>query len=323
MIRQLFSPAAVETLRSLGETHFNPDERQFTADELASRIGGFDILLTGWRSPRLTEAILQNAQRLRLIAHSAGSVKFMLDQSTFDRGIRVTSAAMAMAQPVAEMSVLLAMLMLRPVHRIDEMMRAGRTWPEMKAAALGEELGGQTIGLVGAGNIGRRVIPLFKAFGAKVLLYDPTIDVRQAAEWGVTLAPTLDEMLPHCRILSLHAPVLPETHRMIGARQLALLREGTILINTARAWLVDNDALLAELQSGRLRAAVDVFDEEPLPPDSPWRRAPNALLLSHIAATTQQCFHRQGDITVSEIDRFLRGQPLEYEIKPEMLATMA
>lgn len=324
LYHRLIDETADRRLRGLGQVEFNREPRDLTSEELQKRIAGVDVLFTGWRSPKLTDGVLAAADgSLKLVAHSAGSVRFMLDETLLARGVRVTSVAAAMAQPVAEMSVLLAMLMLRPVFKLDAAMRAGASWPEMKAAGLGEEFCSQPVGVVGAGHVGRRVIQLLKAWDVGVWVYDPLLPPAAAESMGVRRAESINELMTRSRIVTLHAPVLPETKHMIGREQLALLRDGGVLINTARAWLVDNDALLAELRAGRIKAALDVYDVEPVPNDSPWRSAPNALLLPHLGALTRECLLRQGEYAVDEIERFLAGKPLQYEITPASFATMA
>jgi len=133
----------------------------------------------------------------------------------------------------------------------------------------------------------------------------------------------LAELLTHCPVVSLQAPSTQETYHMIGARELSLLQDGAILINTARSWLVDQEALLAELQSGRIQAALDVFDQEPLPVDHPFRQLDNVFLTPHVAAATFQARQRQGQIVVEEVRRFFSGQPLQYQVTLEKLAIMA
>jgi phosphoglycerate dehydrogenase-like enzyme len=323
LYRKLFSSAADERLRSLGTVHFNESDRDWSADELRARVADADVLVTGWRTPRLGDAILDAAPRLRLVAHSAGSVKFMLDESLMARGIAVSTAGAAMVQPVAETTVLLCMLMLRPLHQLDIGLRSGAGWADMKLAGVGEELTSQTVGIIGAGQIGRRVIRMLRAWDVDVRVFDPLLTPEDAAALDVTAYRSLDELLPRCRIVSLHAPVLPQTRHMIGARQLERMNDGTVLVNTARAWLVDGDALADHLRRGRLRYATDVFDTEPLPPDDPWRSMPNTFILPHIASSTHQAFFRQGDITVAEVQRFLAGEPLHYAVTPQLLRIMA
>jgi phosphoglycerate dehydrogenase-like enzyme len=134
---------------------------------------------------------------------------------------------------------------------------------------------------------------------------------------------TLDEVMITCRVVSMQAPTTDETMRMIGKRELALMKDGSILVNTARSLQVDQDALLAELQTGRISAALDVFDIEPLPMDHPYRKLKNVHLTPHIAGASVQATHRQGELTAAEIHRFFSGEALKFKVRGELLATMA
>jgi phosphoglycerate dehydrogenase-like enzyme len=318
---QLFTPESDQALRGLGHVVFHAEEHNLTSDELAERIPGFDIVVTGWGSPKFTNQVLAAADRLRLIAHSAGSIKPMLPPAVFERGITVTHAASAIAPAVAETSLLLAMLMLRQAHRYHRTLKAG-DWQAARTLPVGQEIAGQRVGVIGAGYTGRCFIKLLRAVETEVWVHDPYLGEAQAAELGVRKA-ELDELLSQCPIVSLQAPATDETHHMIGARELSLLQNGAIFINTARSWLVDQEALLAELQTGRIQAALDVFDQEPLPPDNPFRELDNVFVTHHIAGASLQARHRQGRCVVEEMQRFLSGQSLHYQVTREMLDIMA
>jgi phosphoglycerate dehydrogenase-like enzyme len=323
LYRQLFSPESDSDLRRLGDVRFNDREQDLSSEDLAEMIPGHDIVITGWRSPRFTDPVFDAADRLKLIAHSAGSIRFMLDETHLDRGVRVTAVAAAMAPAVAEMALLMIMLLLRPVHRHDAALKTGQDWRHVKAAGMGEELAGQRIGVIGAGHTGRTFIRLMIALGAEIDVHDPYLSETDAAGLGARKVRALDDLLRTCRIVSLQAPVTSETRGMIGRRELALLQDGAIFINTARAALVDSEALLAELQSGRISAGLDVFDQEPLPVDSAFRRLSNAIITPHLGAATYEGYRRQGRYTVNEVRRFCAGEPLKHEVTPQMLATMA
>jgi phosphoglycerate dehydrogenase-like enzyme len=318
---QLFTPEADRALREAGRVVFHSEERDLTSAGLAERISGVEIVVTGWGSPQFTDDVLAAAGRLRLIAHSAGSIKAMLPPAVFERGIAVTHAASAIAPAVAEMSLLLTMLMLRQAHRCHEGLKRG-DWEGVRSLAIGQEIAGQRVGVIGAGYTGRCFIQLLRAVGAEVWVYDPYLSAAGAAELDVRKV-DLDELLSQCPVVSLQAPSTAETYHMIGARELGLLADGAILINTARSWLVDQEALLAELRTGRIQAALDVFDQEPLPSDNPFRELDNVFLTPHIAGATVQARHRQGQVVVEEIQRFLRGEPLRYRVTREMLDIMA
>lgn len=319
---ELFAPESDRTLRALGVVVFQDQERSFSVQELAERIPGFDIVITGWGTPTFSEEVLTAAPELQLIAHTAGSIKQLLPPAVFERGIQVTHAAVAIAPAVAEMTLLLILLALRRVQRYDQWLKSGATWAETKALGMGQELAGNRVGVVGAGYTGSCVIKLLQALHAEVWVADPYLSPERAITLGVRKV-ELNELMTHCSVVTLQAPPTAETHHMIGARELALLPDGAIFVNTARAHLVDQAALLAELRSGRIQAALDVFDQEPLPPDSPFRQLENVILTPHIAGASRQARWRQGQTIVEELQRFVAGEPLYYQVTRQMLATMA
>lgn len=317
----LFSPAIDQQLRGLGQLVFQPSADNLSSAELAGLIGGCDIVITGWGTPAFTDDVLAAADRLRLVAHSAGSIKRKLPPAVFAGGRRVTHTAAAMANPVAETTLLLIMLSLRRFHHIDRAFKdAG--WAAARALTPGTELAGTRVGVIGAGHTGRQVIKKLKALDADLWLCDPYVSEADAAAMGarkVALAP----LLRQCPVVTLQAPSTKETYRMLGVEQFSWLPDGAIFINTARTHLIDEAALLAELQSGRISAALDVFEQEPLPDDSPFRQLDNVIITPHISSLTHQARHRQGQIIAGEVARFLREGQLRYEVTLDMLDTMA
>ena len=322
LYHELFSAEADTTLCEIVHVVRNEEEKNLSAAELGAVLPQIDILITGWGSPKFGDELLDAAQRLQLIAHSAGSIKFILPEAVFDRGISVTHAAVAMGPGVADLTLLFIMLCLRGVNTLDRDMKAGAPWNAVKAAGMGREIAGQRIGVVGAGYTGKRVIALLKALGVDVWVSDPYLSEEAAVGLSVRKA-SLDDLLSQCPIVTLQAPPTDETYHMIGARELGLMQDGAIFVNTARAHLVDQAALIAELQTGRIQAALDVYDPEPLPQDSPLRSLDNVILTPHIAAATVQTRLRQGQTVVDEILRFVNGESLRYRVTKEMLSTMA
>lgn len=319
---EVLTSTALARLADLAEVVCPDGATDAIAARLPDLLAQADILLTGWGSPPLTPAHLERAPRLRLIAHTAGSIRHLLPPEVFSRGITVCHAAAVIADAVAEMTLLLMLLGCRRVHDLDRALKAGRPWAEVRMGQTPHLLAGRAIGLVGCGYVGRTVVRLLQPFAPTIRVFDPYLAPEQATALGVVLAP-LDEVLAQSDIVSLHAAATPETRHLIGARELRLLRDGALFINTARAWLVDQTALLAELRTGRIWAALDVFEPEPLPLDSPFRSLPNVLLTPHVAGHTLETHRRQGEAMVAEIARFLAGEPLQYRIAPEQYVTMA
>lgn len=317
----MLSPEAERELAAFARVRA-PAASGMSRDALERLLDGAVACLTGWGTPPLDEALLNAAPDLRLVAHTAGSIRKLVPLEALDRGLRVAHAAPVIADAVAEFVVSQALLGLRPLHEIDRSMKDGGEWHDVRDRHLGRLLGAQTIGVVGAGYVGRAVIALFRAFGARVLVFDPLLSGEAAAKLGVARRP-LDDLLAESDVVTLHAPVLPETRGMIGAEQLGRLRDGALFINTARSALVVEPALLAELRSGRIAAALDVFDQEPLAADSPFRGLDNVILSPHAAGHTIDTYQRQGRAMVDEVRRLVGGEPLRYEITAAMLPTMA
>jgi phosphoglycerate dehydrogenase-like enzyme len=326
LYRKLFTPETDTRLRKLGTITYNGDERDLTSADLAERVGPADVCITGWRCPKFTDDVVAHAPRLKLIAHSAGSIKFMFPgdaDAALSRGFKVTTAAAAMGASVAEMALMMTLLLLRPIHQLDAGLKAKGDWATLKARGSGEELAAQRVGVIGAGHTGRHYVRLLRAMSVETWVFDPYLTEARAAQLDVERVTSLDELLAACRVIALHAPSTPQTYRMIGKREFALMKDGACFVNTARSSLVDPDAMLAELRKGRISAALDVFDEEPLPVDSPLRTLSNVILTPHVASHTVNTHFRQGEVTVDEVQRFIKGEPLRYAVTAEMLATMA
>ncbi|MGD0553614.1 MAG: hydroxyacid dehydrogenase [Streptosporangiaceae bacterium] len=273
-----------------------------------------EVLLTGWGSPRVDAAALASMPRLRAVVHSAGSVRPVVGPEVFARGIVVSSAADSNAIPVAEFTLAAVIFAAKRVTRMaDGYRRADR----FSAGFIGTN--GITVGVVGASRIGRRVIGLLRSvLDVRVLVSDPyATSVDGASLVG------LDELVRASDIVTLHAPALPSTRHLINAARLAAMRDGAVLINTARGSLVDTAALTAELVAGRLDAVLDVTDPEPLPDDSPLLRLPNVLLTPHIAGAMGNEVARLGDAAVAEIERLAAGQPLAHPVVLEDLERIA
>jgi len=180
-----------------------------------------------------------------------------------------------------------------------------------------------TVGVVGASRIGRKVVRLLRdVLDADVLIYDPYGAGDLIADPRVRLT-SLEELLAASEVVSLHAPLTPVTRGMLDARGLALMRDGAVLVNTARGPIVDQTALTAELVSGRIDAVLDVTATEPLPPDSVLFTLPNVFLTPHIAGALGGEVLRLGRLAVEEVERYVAGLPLRYEVLPDQLDRLA
>lgn len=309
----LFSPEDKARLASLGELTV---EAVGSTEALAKKVDGVDIVVTGWSSPALPIAECL-AAGVKMVAHSAGSIKHIAPRELVDNGVALSQSAAAMAPAVAEMSLTLCLALLRHIHLHDRVLQTTRDWRAAKKPGLGLALKDRRIGVVGASRAGVEYIQMVRGLRAEdVSVYDPYLSEERAAELGVRRR-DLNELFAYCDVIAVHAPTTPETKHLIGAEQLALLADDSVIVNTARSWVTDQDALLTELRKGRLRAGLDVFDVEPLAADSGFYDLPNVIVIPHEAGATVEARFLQGRIAVDEVERFVHGEPLQHAVTSE------
>jgi phosphoglycerate dehydrogenase-like enzyme len=211
--------------------------------------------------------------------------------------------------------------MQRNLYPYDHLMKVQRGW-KSDQQSYAHELYNKKVGIVSASMVGRRVIKLLKPFGCDVMVYDPYLGETTRQELGVRLV-SLEELFATGDIVSVHAPTTPETEKMIGVQHFKVLRDGALFIQTARNWVLDSAALLAELQTGRIRAVLDVFDEEPLPADDPLRELDNVLLTPHVSGHTDESRARLVEAVADDMKRFFEGETLKLAVSWERLKIMA
>jgi len=287
---------------------------------LREQIANADVLMTTWHTPFLTAEMLGPRPRVKLIAHCGGEVKSRVAEQIFDY-ITITNAAEPMARGVAEMALALALTLVRRIPDYASEMREGvvRTNAEV---STGETLFSRKVGLVGFGRIGRAFARLIAPFQVQLVVSDPYADSDVIAEYGGSLV-ELDDLVRSCSVIVLAAALTPETRNLFDKRRLSEMAVGSYFINVARGGLVDTEALVAELRTGRLSAALDVTDPvEPLPIDHELRKLSNVILTPHIAAGGIEMRREIGAIAVEEVVRFAEGRAPINRVTREMLATM-
>lgn len=283
-VRDTFIPPAVRArMESEYEVVWNETGHDLTADDLAGRLSDIDIVVPGWGSAKYTRDVLDRAPRLKAIAYTGGSVAPVVDDAAYRRGIRVLSGNDLYARSVAESVVCYALASLRRIPQfVNQVQQEGWARPGW----YNEGLLDQRVGLVGFGAVARHAARLLRAFGCGLLIAgaDHVTD-EEAASYGARKA-TLEEVFSACKIVSLHWAKTPETYHAIDERLLSLLHPDSLLINTARGAIIDEPVMARMLREGRFRAALDVYEQEPLPADSPLRGLDNALLIPHMGGPT-------------------------------------
>lgn len=319
---KLFHPHDIEFLKSFADPNALANLPE-TIDTLKAKtlIKGSQACITSWETPPLRKDILDYAPNLKLISHAAGSVKPIVTDTVWKRGIKVTSASSAIAIGVAETTVGLMITALKGILQFNELTHRG-FWREKKEVSRTKELYRLAIGVIGAGNVGRNVIRLLRNFEVSILVYDPYLSDEEAKKLGVKKI-SLTELMSSSDVVSLHAPDIPTTHHMINKDNLKLLKDGAIFINTARGALVDEKALIEELKTGRIIACIDVTDPEPPTLDNPLRKLPNVILTPHIAGAISNNLYRAGRYAINEVHNLFLGKPLYYEVTKDMLEKIA
>ena len=294
---------------------------EFSSPPVRGRLADVEVLITSWGCPPLGDTVLHHAPRLRAVLHAAGSVRGHVRQAVFDRGILVTTAADANAQPVARYTLAAILWAIKRVPFLAADSRSYRDdWSYRNGR--GEPGATVTIVLVGFSRVGRRVARLLQLAGVTgVLVVDPFADPAAVAATGAGLV-SIAEALPRADVLSLHAPDLPATRHMIGAAELAALPPGATLINTARGRLVDHVALEKACRAG-LHAILDVTDPEPLPATSVLYELPNVMITPHVAGALGAETRLLAASALTELERYAAGLPPLDAVTAESLKLQA
>lgn len=309
---KVFKPEVFARFQDRFDVTLNETDSNYTSDQVSERIAGFDGVVTGWGSPPITEKVMQHANALRIIAHSAGSVKRLVgevvDTYIAPRQICVFSANEAIAYNVAEYT--LGALIMTCRRWVDFVLhtRSGK-WSRDEVASDGQSLRGSVVGIISASKVGREVIKLLKPFSVTTLIHDPYLSDWEAGNLGVEKV-SLNDLFGRSNIVTVHAPSIRETDKIIGGEQLKLLRDGATLINTSRGSVIDHEALLAEARTGRILVTLDVTTPEPLPADSPFRQLPNVFVTPHISGTGAYGYAKIGEMTLAALEAFFADEPV-------------
>ncbi len=260
------------------------DRAGIDAGELRSIIGDYDALVVRSRT-RVTEAVLEAGQRLRVVGRAGVGVDNIDVEGAEKRGIAVLNAPGGNVVSAAELTMALMLSLVRHIPQAAASLKRGK-WERDRFK--GVELRGKTLGLIGAGRIGAEVAKRGLAFGMKVIIYDPYLPDERAREIGVERV-TLDALFRSADVVSIHTPLTDETRGLVGANELAMMKPTAYLINAARGGVVDEAALEKALRNGRLAgAALDVFEQEPVAADNTLLRLDNVIAIAHLGAATYE-----------------------------------
>lgn len=311
----IFPPHLRERLAQHGEVVFNEGGNE--PDRIKKLMKDADIVITSWGSPHLTKEYLDEAPKLKLILHAAGTVAPIVDDEIWRRGIRVICAGIAIARGVAETTLGLMISASKDFYRLNDQVHAGG-WGENSDRTV-VDLVDITIGVIGAGMTGKLLIQLLKMYEVDIVVYDPYVTEEACDQMGVKKV-GFEELMRVSDIVTLHASAIPETKHMINAETLKLMKKDAGFINTSRGMLVDEKALYEHMAAGNLRfACLDVTDSEPPLFDNPLRNLKNVIFLPHIAGVVNNGLARIGRHVVKELSLYEAGEPAIHEITEEIM----
>ena len=285
--------------------------------------GYIDIILASWGCQKFDKEFLETVPNLKMVAYAAGTVKNIVTDEFWDQNIKITAAAAANAIAVAEYTVSAMVFMAKNVRHAAKRYTDDNKDNFLKLRDEPVGFNGLSIGLIGASYVGRGVIRLLGSYNVNVAVYDPYITSEEAEQLGVNKM-ELNQLVTWADVVSVHAPKLPETQNLIGREQFQLMKNGSFFINTARGTIVDYEALAEITPQKNIEVVIDVTDpDEPLSEDSPIRKLENVLITPHIAGSRGNEQQLMGTLAIEEIERFVTGRPLFYEIKKQDLPRIA
>jgi len=293
----------IKKLRSIGELEIF-DEPPKTSDELKQRTKSADIVIVGWSD--LTKDIINHAKKLKMISIWATTCHYADLKAAKKRGIVVTHVPSYATEAVAEHAFALLLAAIRKLPQADKHVREGKfDWRPFG----GIELHGKTIGIIGTGSIGCRVAEIAKAFKMQIYGYDKYPNLKKAEETGMNYV-DLYTLLKESNFITLHVTLTSETERLIGKKEIEVMKKGAVIINTSQGKVIDEKALIDALKSGKISfAGLDVFEEEPPTKDNPLFKLDNTILSPHIGFHTVEAAKRCTHICIDNVVKFLEGRP--------------
>lgn len=316
---QIYGPEEQAAIAELIEMVAPPQ----TAEEIQAHpelLQDVEVILSGWGAPLMDEAFLNAAPHLRAIFYGAGSIRGFATDAIWERNILITSAQQANAYPTATYTLAAILFSLKHGWTLASQARLER---RLSGREQVPGVYGARIGIIALGMVGRQVRELLRPFDVQVIAYDPYVSPEEAAALDISLC-SLETLFREAQVVSLHAPLLPETLGMVRGRHLASMTYGSTFINTARGGLVNHEELIEVLERRKdLHALLDVTDPEPPEAGSPLYRLPNVTLTPHIAGSLGSERRRLGQVMLAELQRYLAGEPLRHAISREQVQRMA
>ncbi|MBR2022034.1 MAG: hydroxyacid dehydrogenase [Clostridia bacterium] len=279
-----FTKENIELANSLGEIIWNESDKPMSVEEIKRNIGDCDVYIGGWNAPRLTEEILECAPKLKLHTHLAGTVAPYTSDEEWDRGIKVIAGNDFFAESVAEGTIGYMLSSLRRINLYSSRLMNEGIWKDENF--FNESLIYKKVGLISYGAIGKHMVRKLQPFNVELLVYDIFDIPKEDMEKYSFRQSSMEEIFSTCDIISVHTPLNEHTVHLINDYHFSMMKKDSLLVNTSRGAVLDQQALSRHLAAGDFRAALDVYEKEPLPKDDPLHSAKDALLMPHMGGPT-------------------------------------
>lgn len=320
MQEQVFGEKYYQRLEKAG-TLFRYDRTEFTdRAHVVDFVKDAKIIITSWGSPVIGQEILDVCPDLRLLAHAAGSIKPVISEEFIKKGIPAINAAAALGEGVAETALAFAISACKGFFRLSGDTKNG-LWAENRLTAV-KDFYDITVGVISGGFVGRHMVKLLQNFHVDIVMYDPTLNAEQIEKIGAKKV-SLEELLEISDVITIHAPQIPATDNMLHKENLKRIRDGAVLINTARGTVINEADLIEEMKTGRFTACIDVTNPEPPSKENALRSLDNVVLTPHIAGAVTNGMKRVALLICEEVERLLGGQPLLAKVELSELSILA
>ncbi|MDP6779668.1 MAG: hydroxyacid dehydrogenase [Candidatus Latescibacteria bacterium] len=312
-VHRFFRPGKIDELKSLVDlTIRNGLANEEAVYSAAISDTQAEIVVTGWGSPLLTVKVMEENPQLKYMCHLTGGVRSNVSREVIENGLIVTNWGTLIGPTVAEAALLGMLSSLRRTTQVTFDMHRDGGWKDAETRV--ESLLYQRVGLHGFGQVARSLVEMLRPFQCEISAYDPYLPDEVFEAHGVKRVGDLKTLYAENYVISIHAPKVDETYHNVNAEVLSGMQDGAVLVNTARGAVIDTEALIAELKTGRIYASLDVYEQEPLAKDSPLRGMMNCHLTYHTAGPTQDRIVDMGDLAVENVRRFINGEAVEHVV---------
>ena len=316
-----FTPENIELANSLGEIVWNETDQRLNIEDVKDKIADCDVYVTSWGAPPLDNEILKYAPDIKLLCHLCGTIVPVMSDEMWEKGIRAVTGNDYFAESVAEGTIAYMLASLREIPRYSYNLKVKKQW---KGQEPTNGLLGKSVGIVSYGAIAKHLVRMLQVFRVKIKVYDIVpIPEEDKQKYGIEQV-SLEELFTTSDIISVHTPYNDKTYHLIDEKLLSLIKDGGLFINTSRGPVIDQAALVRQLNTGRFSAVLDVYEKEPPEKDDPIYDCPNLIMIPHMGGPTTNLRQVITHDLLLEAKEFIdNGGELKHEITREKANQMS